>query len=269
MDLQTFLDLSGITLTQAQEDRYERVARRAELNLTRLLGWSATQRNLFEEAGKTNAECQCVDQTMNDDAYEKFIEGLQEPDEEEGIIRLFPYNSKDSRLFIDPASAIYKVKLVQFTRGSDQQFVTLRTFKDWMPLYSHNATVDESARTYAHYIELCKADFNSPCGCTANCTNCGYLAVDGDWVRNSYPDDLQDLLMQLILQEYQNPLSLNRDQNRIVTSESVSNHSVSYLITDREKKGSTTRVQDEEWFIEEVKKWIGPYSPLAIRVHVL
>lgn len=268
MDLQTFLELSGVTLTQAQEDRFPRIARRAELNLTRLLGWSATQRTLFEEVGKTNSPCTCIDQSMDDDQYSEWTERLQEPDEEEGIIRLFPYSNLDTRLFIDPATAIYKVKLVQFARGSDQQFISMRTFKNWMPLYNHHSTVDESARTYAHYIELCKDDFDTPCSPCTGCTNCAYLAVDADWVRNSYPDDLQDLLMELILQEYQNPISLNRDQNRVVTSESVNNHSVSYLVTDKEKKGSTARVQDEQWFIDEVKKWIGPFSPLYVKQHL-
>jgi len=268
MDIQTFLTLSGIQLTQAQEDRYPYVVRRAESQLTRLLGWSATQRNLFEEVGKTSSACQCIDQTLSEEAYQQMLERLQEPDEEEGTYRLFPYSNLDTRLFIDPCMAVYKVKLVMFTRGSDQQFITMRTFKNWQALYSTNTTVDESAKTFAHYIELCKDDYDSPCQPCSGCTNCAYLCVDGDWVRNSYPDDIQELLVQLIIQEYQNPFTLNKDNTRIVTSESVNNHSVSYLVTDAEKKGESSRIQDKDWFLADIRKWMGPYSPLYVKPHI-
>lgn len=268
MDLQTFLNLSGLKLTSAQEDSFPRVAAKAERKLTSLLGWHLTQKSLFEEVGKTGAECQCIDQTLSEDQWEQFIERLQEPDEEEGMYRLFPYSNKDTRLFIDPALAVYKVKLVVFARGSDQQFITIKTFKNWMPILNHNAFVDGSAKVYAHYIELCKDDWNLPCGCS-NCVGCAYLAVDGDWLRNIYPEDLQDLLVDLIVQEYQQPYSLNADSSRIVEQESVSNHSVKYLITDKDRRGeSTSRVQDNEWFINNVMPWIGPYSPLYKKIRL-
>lgn len=268
MNLDKYLRLTGLTLTKQQEDDFSRVLVRAELKLQRLLGWKAGQRSLYEEAGKLNNECSCIDQTMTDDQYQNLINGIQAPDEEQGTIRLYPYNNLETRMFIDPATAVYAVKLVVFVRGSDQQFLTIKTLKNWMPIYEHNTTVDDSARVFCHYVELCKDDVMRQCGC--RCTGCAFLMVDGDFVRQDYPDDLRDLLVQLITQEYQNPFTLNPDQNRIITSESVQNHSVSYLVTDAMKKGQgfSTGIETEEWFIDLIKPWIGPFSPLYKRIHI-
>lgn len=263
MDLERFLDLSGLVLTKEQEDAYPRTLRRALREFEHLLGWQIDQKGEFVEVGKLKNECQKIDQTMSEPEYQNFIKTLAPPDAEQGNWRLFPYSNLDTQLRVDPASAIYSVKLVTLPRGDAQQFITLKTFKNWQANYGHAATVEDAQKYYTHHIELCSSDVNSECGnCCLGCTGCGYLAVDGEWILGTYPEDLENLLVELIVQGYQQPYTLNAAAARLVQSESVENHSVTYVVTNREKEGLANRVQDKDWFIEELQAYIGPFSPL-------
>lgn len=259
-DYRQFIEFTGIELNPKQIQQYPFVYRRALRRIEEILGWSLTQRMKYEEAGKTSSECRCIDQTMNEEQYEAFIEGLIDPDEEEGVLRIFPFNNLDTNLFIDPAKYVYKVKLVIPTRGDNDQFITIKTFKNWMPKVAKNQ--------FIQYIELCKDDLAQlALGCGCDCTNCALLLIDGDWIRNEFPEELMWVLADQIIWEYQNLQSLDKDSNRIVTSESVSNHSVSYLVTDAEKKGggdyySKKSPLDEEYILGILEQYIGPYSPL-------
>jgi len=266
MNEQRFTLLSGVELTSAQSARYTYVYNKALAQLEYLLGWKLNQKSLFEEAGKTSSECIKINQTMNEAAYTVFKNGLQPADEAQGDYRLFPYSNLDTNLKIDPTTAIYQVKLVTFPRGSDQEFVTLKTFKNWQANYGYPAFVNGSQRYFADYVQLCSDDVGLECGnCCRGCTGCGYLAIDGDWIKGTLPEDLENLLVELIVQGYKYPYSLNASNDRLVQSESVENHSVTYVVTNAEKEGTASlksRVQDEGWFLDTIKLWIGPYSPL-------
>ena len=259
MDLENYINfklLTGIELTQNQINQYPFNYQRALYRLEKLLGWSISQRSIYEEVGKANNESFKFNQSMNDDQYQLFIKGLKAPDEENGTLRLFPYSYIDTNFLIDPAKAIYKLKLVIPVRGSDEQFITIKEFKNYLLKINNN--------NYINYIELLKEN-----NCYKENIGNALLMVDGDWIKNTFPDQLVHILADLIIYEFQQRKNLSlttTSSSYAIKSESVSNHSITYDTST--KVESRDPLQNQE-YLNIIKNWIGPYSQLNIKVRII
>lgn len=250
MELKEFLNITGLELTETQADRYQYLSSRAQARLERMLGWSLSQSDNFEEAGKLGSEFSSINQdTMNLDA-------LGKPDEVENTWRIFPYSETDTNLRIDPCSAVYKVKAIAPLRGDDQKFVTLKDFHNFIPVVGKPT----GRVNYVTYVQKC-----GTCDlCQARyCTNCALLAVDADWIKNAFPDDLLTILADIIVHDYKNAPSLNMDKFGWKSeSESVDGHTVSRSYFGKEDLPDIYDPLQDEDVLKVIEEYIGPYSPL-------
>lgn len=224
MDLTLYQELTGKTVPASQETYYKAVLLRVRRKLETILGWSFTPQALYTEKGKTQRECVCPDipQTLSD------------PDEVKGIIKVFPYNSKDRYLHVDPYNDVYAVKLVRVLEN--REFVTYKTFELFTKQYE--------AQGIGKYIEKCQN-----CFCDCDCKNCIQLAVDADWidVDDPLPDDLLYLWCDMV--DYYG------DPTHDIKSESVDGHSWS--------KGDVKAPEESAEAILLLKKYAGPFGTIT------
>ena len=197
MTIQEYETLTGVTVPQSKETWYEANIRRTEATLSALLGWSLGTGEYWTEIGKSPSECACPDVPA---------EHLLPADEVEYGYRLFPYNSKDTILAIDPAYAVASVKLVK-------DGVTYRTLEPsgYMVKYRNDGT--------AKYIDL------KPgcclCACSVCCCTGRYqLAVDADWI-GSGTEPLPDPLLYL----WADMVTYEADTTNDIKSQTLGTHS--------------------------------------------
>lgn len=250
MELDDFLNITGLELTESQANRFTFVANRAQARLERMLGWSLNQTDSYEEAGKLSSEFATIDQDHIN------LETLKEPDEVENTWRIFPYSETDTNLRIDPCSAVYKVKAIVPLKGDEQQFVTLKDFSNFAPIVGKPT----GRNNYISYIQKC-----GTCDiCQARwCTNCALLAVDAEWIKNTFPDDLQTILADLIVHGYKNAPTLDMEKFGWKSeSESVDGHTVSRSYFGKEDLPEIYDPLQDDNVLETLQEYIGPYSPL-------
>lgn len=176
MTLEEYEQLTGITVSASNESVVEAQLNRVQAVLESLLGYTLDPdnvlENLYNELGISPIECPC----SSVDA-----ETLNPPDDVEYAYRLYRYNNKDKYLFVDPFTAIHKVKLVK-------DGVTMKV------LDPDEYRVQYAKDGIAKYIEVCDT-----CFCSCDCENCIQLAVDADWVwQDGLPLDLQYLFADMV-----------------------------------------------------------------------
>ena len=110
MDIEKYKELTGLAVAPSQEAVVKANIRRTKAMLETLLGFTLSPKNLYNELGKAQRECACPDVD---------ISSLLPADDEEGIVKLFPYNANDQYLHVDPFKNIYSAKLVYVTRDGD------------------------------------------------------------------------------------------------------------------------------------------------------
>lgn len=252
MEINEFETYTGIILTEAQAERYDVLANRALKRLQKLLGWEISSSDDYEEAGQLLNTTAPINQKTLD------IESLEEPDEVVNTWRLFPFYDMNTNLRIDPCTAVYNVKLVIPLIGDETRFVTIYNFDTYIPLVGK--TVDRSQ--YITYIKKAK-EISSSCGPCRWVTNVPLLAVDAEWISRSFPDDLMQILADLIVYEFQNQPSLAADANRPLKSisQSVDGHSISKAYSDTTTSKKIGPLDDDN-VLNILKEYIGPYSPL-------
>jgi len=124
--------------------------------------------NQYEELGQSRFDCSC-----HGSDHDSVV------DEVEFAYRLFPYNSKDAYLKIDPATEINKIKLVR-------NGVTYKNL-------DKNDYLFEFKNGLVKYIAQC----NVWCGCRDVC-DCVQLAVDANWMFDEcMPTDLAMVLIEM------------------------------------------------------------------------
>lgn len=245
-DVALFQELTGIELSEDDVLAYEIAQDRAFRMLENELGWSFDYSGEYEEIGKVKSICSCP----------KFLKQINEEDmipadDVEGEIKLFPYDKKMSSLPIDPANAIYKVKLVVPMNGDELKFITVKDLDNVMPR-PLSRTQD-----IIKYIERCDT-WPYQCGC--DCPNCTLLAVDADWI-SKVPKDMHDIISELILYFMRHPYSLNTTAT--IKSESVDGHSVTYG-----KEESIENIIDSPAYKRMLEKYMGVYSPYYKKVRL-
>lgn len=226
MDLTLYMKLTGKTVPESQKTYYEALIARTQAKLESILGWSFTPEALYQEKGKTQRDCVCPDTPQSN---------LLPADEVKGIIKIFPYNSKDKFLHVDPFEEVYNVKLVKVLEN--REFVTFKTFEHITKHYMANGI--------GRYIEKCKT-----CFCDCNCTNCVQLAVDGDWLK--IPEESGLVFPAEIYYLWCDMIDYYGDPAKDIKSESVDGHSWS--------KGDIKAPEELESSITILKKYAGPYG---------
>lgn len=226
MNLAEFESLTGITVPTSKQARVTAVLAKTQRILEDMLGFTldtaaeTVNENQYTETGKTPTDCPCPSSSAT----------LLDPDEVVSAYRLFSYNVNDKNLLIDPASEVYKVKLVK-------DGVTYKTLDpDDYRLNYKNGIIK--------FIEQIE------CFCTTTCcTICEFaqLAVDADWLwSDSIPDDLLDV--QAEMTEYYS--SANRD----LKSETLGSHSYT--------KADTTPPELRDRNLKIIQKYAGPNGSL-------
>ncbi len=202
MDLSKYQELTGINVSAGRSQYVQAQINRCVSMLETMLGFTLNpdnvNDNLYNEVGKARSECACPSVA---------IEDLDDPDDVVDGYRLFPYNSVDTYLHVDPFTKVNAVKLVFIKQGADADGVTLRTFDD------ERVRVHLGRDGVGKYIELCK-----DCFCECGCQDCVQLAVDADWLPSGdLPDDLLYVLADMV--------TFYSDRKRNVKSESITTHS--------------------------------------------
>lgn len=207
MTLELYQTLTGTTVSDIP--LFEARLAKTQAILEALLGYTLNSElvddNQYVELGKTQAECEC---------WNVNTEQLEPADEVVGAYRLFPYYPDDPFLGIDPASAVYAVKIVQ-------NGVTFNTLDpDEYCVHWKNGI--------ATYIEQ-KTWF---CSCNQPC-HCSQLAVDADWL---WPTDLPADLLGI----WAEMITYYSAEKKNIKSESLGSHS--YTFSDSTRSPETESV---------------------------
>ena len=229
MDIEKYQELTGIIIPDSKKTYFSAQIKRVQTKLETLLGFTLKAKHLYTELGKSQIECVCPDIPQSD--------SLLPPDEVKGIIKIFPYNSKDKFLHIDPFYDVYAVKLGKVTE--DKGFITYKTFE--------NFTKQFMSQGIGKYIEKCQT-----CFCNCDCKDCVQLIVDGNWIdftdsESDIPDDLLYLWCDMI--------NYYADPTKDIKSESVDGHSWS--------KGDITAPEESIENKLILQKYAGPYGSIV------
>lgn len=271
LDISDFRQITGLELTdEAEIAAYKIANRRATNYLYRLLGWKCNYRGSFEETAIARNPNTCpteeqYEQWQSDAEEYPFFEPAGSPS---GDYKLFPFHPEDTNYLIDPATAVYDVKIVKVRPGDNNEFFTTRVLSpdDWEQ--KKDISLMSGSSPMVRWIEICKS-FMNECECNPLCAEsrkCWTLCVDGDWVR-TLPDELKYILAEMILNSMNNPATLNIGSGSLypIASESVDGHSVSYA-TSLKATTLDTIAEDNQ---ATIMKYIGPFSPLYRGLRVL
>lgn len=229
MNLEKYQELTGITIPTGKENYYKALIVRVQSKLETLLGYTLKPSNLYTELGKTNKECFCPSTPKSST--------LLPPDPTRGIVKVFPYNSKDKFLHIDPFHQVYSVKLVRVV--DNYQFITYKTFDSYTQKYDANQI--------GRHIEKCET-----CFCNCDCKDCVQLAVDADWVDMT---DEDEMVPNDLLYLWCDMIDFYGDRTKDIQSESVDGHSWS--------KAQIVAPEETEYAKMLLAKYSGPFGMMV------
>lgn len=266
LDIADFREITGLEIEDEQINAFNRANARATKYLEQLLGWSFSYKEAYTEIAKSKNPGRCpteeqLSQWQEDpETYDYF----DEPDTASGYYKLLPFYREDSNYMIDPATAVYSVKLVKVVSGDENQFITIKTLEpdDWnqkviSPALSGRAPIIK-------WLEICKAPDQFPCECYDE-RSCYMLAIDADWMKR-LPDELKYLLTDMILYYMKKPYSLAVDSEYAIKSESVDGHSVTYDTSIKNESATLEGLAEQNSSL--IKTYIGPFSPLNKKLKV-
>lgn len=230
MNIEQYEQLTGKTIPTNKQAYYEAQIKRVQSKLETLLGYSLTPQHLYKELGKTKEECVCPNIPES---------SLLPADDVKGIIKVFPYNSKDVFLHVDPFVDVYSVKLVRMLEN--RSFITMKTFTSFNLQYMREGI--------GNYIEKCQ---ECDCLCNCECKDCVLLAVDGNWIdftdsESDLPDDLLYLWCDMV--------DFYADPYKDIKSESVDGHSWS--------KGDIVAPEQKDSMALLLRRYAGPYGQVT------
>lgn len=250
MNLETYQNLTGITVAEGDKARYNAVIRRTTAMLEAALGYSLVpSKNLDnQELGKVTFEGQLPYYPLNENS-------LLPADEQDGEYRLFPYNEHDIYLRIDPAANIYHVKLVQAV--NDDEFITVTDLK---------STTSKRTGSFTKHIEKQTGWFTwSWYGWLTRNVGLGnglLVAVDADWLDcTNMPEDLQYLWADMVT--YYSDTNISVTGN--IKSESVNGHSWSRTNAGGGTSGDLSPEQSASGK-STIAQYAGPNGTLGARI---
>lgn len=223
MTIEDYEKFTGVKVPANKVDFIKAQIERAKAKLETLLGYTLEPSHIYNELGKSQVDCSCPDIPHTGK--------LLPPDEVQGIVKIFPYNSKDKFFMVDPFINVYSVKLV--TVMEDYNYVTQKTFEYVTTKYGRDGI--------GKYIEKCKT-----CICECICQDCVQLAVDADWI-TELPMDLMYLWCDMV--------DYYADCGRNIKSESVDGHSWT--------KDNTIAPEETKESMILLLRYAGPYGSVA------
>lgn len=227
MTIEQYQTLTGETVAAGDLARVTAQIARARKTLENLLGYTLVTGdvldNQYTEIGKTTTTCPCPDGVDMDN--------LEPPDAVMYAYRLFSYNKKDQFLYIDPATAVNKVKLVK-------DGVTYKTIdpSDYRLVWKNGIV---------KYLD----QQGCWCPCFNSCVCCEnvQLAVDADWVDVGIEDDIMYIWADMI--------TYYADPKTDIKSETLGPHS--YTRFDADEAPETL-----DYNLAVLKKYVGPNGSL-------
>jgi hypothetical protein len=226
MTLEQYESLTGTAVPDNQVAVVTAQLNRVKAILETMLGYTLTPdnvlTNLYNELGISPVECSCSSVDP---------ENLNPPDEVEYAYRQYRYNFKDKYLFVDPFTAINKVKLVQ-----DNVTIRVLDYDEYRVQYGQDGI--------AKYIEVC-----DDCFCTCVCDDCVQLAVDADWVwQDEFPNDLLYIWADMV--------TYYADCKQNIKSESIGAHSYTKFDDIAPETIPTN--------MAVLRKYAGPYGSIIV-----
>lgn len=233
MNLDTYEELTGITVPSDETALYNAQIRRTRSMMETMLGFtldpSKVNQNLYNELGKTSNDCSCPSVDTED---------LLPADDVVTAYRLYRYNDLDKYFHVDPFTKVNKVKLVYVKEGAGDTGVTLKTFED------DEIRLALGRDGIGKYLEHCLT-----CLCTCSCQECVQLAVDADWLwTGDLPDDL--------LYVWADMITYYVDGKKNIKSETIDTHSYT--------KFDKTAPETEPQNLAILKKYAGPYGSVSV-----
>jgi len=221
LNLDKYQELTGITVPDDQQSLVEAQIRRTQRILESMLGFTLNPKkanqNFYNELGKSAVDCPCPNVDPDN---------LLDPDEIVNAYRLFPYDSRDEYLHIDPFSEVHAVKLV----FND---ITVKTFDNTREQFNFDG--------WGKYLQNCKS-----CVCKQDCY-CVQLAVDADWLNPCKYSDIMDVWAEMV--------TYYADCKKDVKQESIGAHSYT--------KFDNTKPETEHQNILILKRYAGPNGTLS------
>jgi hypothetical protein len=236
MTLGEYETITGTTVPAGDVDRVTAQIARTQRILETMLGYTLdstlVDENQYDEIGKTATDCPCPDVD---------IEDLDPADAVVGSYRLYSYNRHDSFLAIDPATAIYAVKLVK----DGITFKTLDTDE-------YRANLKHGFIKYLQRCEECNW-----CTCTTECY-CVQLAVDGTWLwgeDDTIPSDLLDVWASFV--------TYYSDAKKDIQSERLGSHSYSkFYDNSKNQPMPLGKPEIDQYNLSVLTKYAGPLGSL-------
>ena len=245
MTIAEYQELTGITVSTADEPRVKAAIRKAEVKLGSLLGYSLSRQQTWTELGKVqfNGLVPFPSLPVSEDT----LDNLSAPDEQTGNIQLFNFDELDKHIRINPAKQIHRAKIV--LPVNRDEFITIYDLENATPYLNSASLVVAISRystwyTWTWWNSLLWADRQNL-----------MIAVDADYVNvcdaNKYPE-LSYLLADMVTYYADPSYSLMGN----IRSESIDSHSYSRASTGSTPDSAAPEGQASSKMI--IEKYAGP-----------
>lgn len=243
MTIQEYEKLTGLSVDEADIPRLKAVIRRSEAKLGSLLGYSLSKQKTWTELGKVQFDG--LDPFPSLPVSDELLNNLRPADEEMGEVQLFSFDELDTHIRINPATRIYRAKVV--LPVSDDEFVTVYDLLNGIP-YLNNAGLAVAITRYSTWFTW--TWWNSLLWAQRSGM---MLAVDADYLDVcQMEDDLAYLLADMVTYYADPEYSLLGN----IRSESIDSHSYSRASTGRTASEMAPEGQPDAKAI--IAKYAGP-----------
>lgn len=245
MTIAEYQELTGITVSTADEPRVKAAIRRAEVKLGSLLGYPLSKQKSWTELGRVRFDGLVPFPSLP--VSEETLDNLSDPDDEAGDIQLFNFDELDKHIRINPAKEVYRAKIV--LPVNRDEFITIYDLENATPYLNATGLVVAISRysdwyTWTWWNSLLWADRQNL-----------MIAVDADYVNvcdaNKYPD-LAYLLCDMVT--YYSDPSYSIMGN--IRSETIDSHSYSRASTGSTPDNAAPEGQSSSKMI--IEKYAGP-----------
>ncbi len=245
MTIAEYQELTGITVSTADEPRVKAAIRKAEVKLGSLLGYSLSKQQTWTELGKVQYNGLVPFPSLP--VSEETLDNLSAPDEQTGDIQLFNFDELDKHIRINPAKQIHRAKIV--LPVNRDEFITIYDLENATPYLNSASLVVAISRystwyTWTWWNSLLWADRQNL-----------MIAVDADYVNvcdaNKYPE-LSYLLADMVTYYADPSYSLMGN----IRSESIDSHSYSRASTGSTPDSAAPEGQSSSKMI--IEKYAGP-----------
>lgn len=245
MTIAEYQELTGLTVSTADEPRVKAAIRKAEVKLGSLLGYPLSKQKSWTELGRVQYDGLTPFPSLP--VGEDVIDNLIAPEDQIGDIQLFNFDELDKHIRINPAKEVYRAKIV--LPVNKDEFITIHDLDNATPYLNGTGLVVAISRysnwyTWTWWNSLLWADRQNL-----------MIAVDASYVNvcdaNKYPD-LAYLLCDMVTW-YSDP-SYSVMGN--IRSETIDSHSYSRASTGNSPDNAAPEGQPSSKMI--IEKYAGP-----------